>query len=91
MPGEIPAQMTGFRRQQHRWARGSLECARKLVPAVWRSDERFAVKYQATSHLTAYAIHLILFALMLLYPLVILAAERFDEFRTLYGADDKAF
>lgn len=84
-PGELPAQMSSFRRQQHRWARGSLECARKLLGPVWRSDANRATKFQATAHLTAYAIHLLLFVLAMIYPLVVLASARFSGFSTLYG------
>jgi len=85
VPGEVPAQMSGFRRQQHRWARGSLECAAKLLPSVWRSDERLGVKYQATVHLCSYAIHLLILAVTLLYPLVVLAADQYPQFRTFFG------
>ncbi len=85
VPSEVPAQMSGFRRQQHRWARGSLECAKKLLPEIWRSDERLAVKYQATMHLTSYAIHLLLFGVALLNPFVVLAAHEYPQFRTFFG------
>ncbi len=85
VPGEVPAQMSGFRRQQHRWARGSLECARRLVPGIWRSDARTAVKFQATIHLTSYAIHLLLFGITVLYPVVVLAAAEHPGFRTFAG------
>lgn len=86
VPSELPAQMSSFRRQQHRWARGSLECARKLLPSVWRSDAPFATKFQATAHLTAYSIHLMLFTLALIYPVVVHTGTRFQGFSTLYGA-----
>ncbi len=85
VPGELPAQMSSFRRQQHRWARGSLECAKKLLSPVWRSEAPFATKFQATAHLTAYSIHLMLFTLALIYPLVVQAGARFQGFSTLYG------
>ncbi len=83
--GEVPPQMSGFRRQQHRWARGSLECAIKLLPQIWKSSARTPVKLQATAHLTSYSIHLLLFTVMLLYPLVVLAAADHPAFRTFFG------
>ena len=86
VPGELPAHMSGFRRQQHRWARGSLECARKLLGQVWRSPTGAGVKFQATAHLCAYGIHLLLFSLTLIYPLVVLATTRFPGVSTLFGA-----
>lgn len=85
VPGELPAQMSSFRRQQHRWARGSLECAHKLLPSIWRSDAPWPIKFQATAHLTAYSIHLLLFAVALSYPLVVFGGIRYDGFTTLYG------
>ncbi len=85
VPGELPAQMSSFRRQQHRWARGSLECAAKLLPSVWRADISPATKFQATAHLTAYSTHILLTVVTLVYPLVVLAGSRFGGFATLYG------
>ncbi len=85
VPGELPAQMSSFRRQQHRWARGSLECAHKLLPSVWRSQAPLPVKFQATAHLVAYSIHLMLATIALVYPIVVFAGIRFEGFATLYG------
>ncbi len=85
VPGEVPAQMSSFRRQQHRWARGSLECARKLLPMVWRSTANRSVKFQATAHLVAYGVHLLLLTMALVYPLVVLAIAHFEALNSLYG------
>ena len=84
-PAELPAHISGFRRQQHRWARGSLECAIKLLPQVWRSEARPAVKAQATAHLLGYTVHLLLFALTIVYPLVVALSVNNDGFSTLFG------
>jgi len=85
VPGEIPPSFSGFRKQQHRWARGSLECARKLAPQVWRAPIPFRQKLQATLHLTGYTVHLLLFVLTLIYPLVALFTARYAHLSTLYG------
>ncbi|HID51017.1 MAG TPA: glycosyltransferase [Anaerolineae bacterium] len=85
VPGEIPPSFSGFRKQQHRWARGSLECARKLAPQVWRAPIPFRQKFQATLHLTGYTVHLLLFVLTLIYPLVALFTARYAHLSTLYG------
>ena len=37
---ELPVSFTAFRRQQHRWARGSMECAIRFLPQIWRGDAR---------------------------------------------------
>ena len=86
VPAELPVQLLGFRRQQHRWARGSMECARKLLPSVWRTDASIGTKFQATVHLLAYGIHLLLLLLLLLYPLVVQVGANNAGFSTLYGA-----
>jgi cellulose synthase/poly-beta-1,6-N-acetylglucosamine synthase-like glycosyltransferase len=85
VPGEIPPSFSGFRKQQHRWARGSLVCARKLAPQVWRAPIPFRQKFQATLHLTGYSVHLLLFVLTLIYPLVALFTARYAHLSTLYG------
>ena len=85
VPAELPVQLLGFRRQQHRWARGSMECAMKLLPSVWRSDAGPGTKFQATIHLLAYGIHLLLLVLLLIYPLVVQVGANNPGFSTLYG------
>lgn len=86
VPAELPVQLLGFRRQQHRWARGSMECARKLLGSVWRSSASIGTKFQATLHLLAYGIHLLLLLLLLIYPLVVEVGAMSPGFSTLYGA-----
>ena len=34
-PAELPADLRAFKAQQHRWAKGSAECAVKLLPAAF--------------------------------------------------------
>ena len=82
---ELPVNFSAFRRQQHRWARGSLECALQLAPQVWATPIPLHRKIQATLHLTGYAVHLLLFALTLLYPLVVIFASAYPRFSVLYG------
>jgi len=53
-PAELPVEMSAFKTQQHRWAKGSIQTARKLLPKVWRSRLPLATKIEATAHMTAY-------------------------------------
>lgn len=71
-PGEIPITLNAFRRQQHRWARGSIECARQHLPHLWRSPYPLMLKIQGTLHLTGYGVQLLMVVMALLYPLVLL-------------------
>ncbi|MEW6285493.1 MAG: cellulose synthase family protein [Chloroflexota bacterium] len=85
VPAELPVSMTAFRRQQHRWARGSLECALRYVPDVWRRDVPLPRRIEATLHLTGYCVHLFLFALSMLYPFVLLLSVRYPALLSLFG------
>lgn len=76
-PAELPVSFTAYRRQQYRWARGSLECAIKYIPIIWHGDFSFARKLQATFHLTGYLLHMLTVLLMLCYPLLLLFAGHY--------------
>ena len=52
-PAEVPVEMNGFKSQQHRWAKGSIQTCRKLLPAILRADVPLGVKAEAFFHLTA--------------------------------------
>lgn len=85
VPGELPVSFSAFRRQQHRWAKGSLECVGKLTPAVWEAPITLRKKLGATLHLAGYGVHLLLFALALLYPLILSISQRYTHLITLFG------
>jgi len=46
-PAEVPVDMNAFKSQQHRWAKGSIQTAKKLLPAIMRSNLPFKVKREA--------------------------------------------
>ncbi len=85
VPAELPVNMSAYRRQQHRWARGSLECAIKFLPQIWQSRFPFRTKLQATLHLTGYSVHLLLLVQTLIYPLVAVLIFQNERLGTLYG------
>jgi cellulose synthase/poly-beta-1,6-N-acetylglucosamine synthase-like glycosyltransferase len=63
-PAELPVEMTAFKTQQARWAKGLIQTAKKVLPRVLRSDQPFHVKLEAWYHLTS----------NLSYPLMIVLA-----------------
>jgi cellulose synthase/poly-beta-1,6-N-acetylglucosamine synthase-like glycosyltransferase len=66
-PGEIPPTVPSFKKQQGRWACGSLRTARKILP-ILLSEPKFGYKQrlQAFIHLTGYMIFpLITFSFLL--------------------------
>jgi glycosyltransferase involved in cell wall biosynthesis len=72
-PAELPVLITGFKSQQRRWAKGSIQTAIKLLPAVLRAPLPAWVKYQGFIHLTYYMIHpLMLTGVLLSAPLLAL-------------------
>jgi len=78
-PAELPVSFTAYRRQQYRWARGSLECAIKYLPVIWRGHFPFSRKVQATFHLTGYLLHMLTVLLMFSYPLLLLFAQQYPN------------
>ena len=72
-PAELPVEMSAFKTQQHRWAKGSIQTSRKLLPAIWGSDSPLKVKLEATFHLTAN----LAYPLLLLMCLLMLPALQF--------------
>jgi hypothetical protein len=68
-PAELPVDMNGFKSQQHRWTKGSIQTCKKLLPTIWRSNLPLPIKLEATGHLTSNFAYLLLACLcVLLHP-----------------------
>src|SRR6187399_1971620 len=68
-PAELPVDMDGFKSQQHRWTKGSVQTCKKLLPTIWRSGLPFPIKLEATGHLMSnFAYLLLAFLCVLLHP-----------------------
>ncbi len=52
-PAELPIEMTAFKTQQARWAKGLIQTSKKILPSVLRSGAPFHTKLEAWYHLTA--------------------------------------
>jgi cellulose synthase/poly-beta-1,6-N-acetylglucosamine synthase-like glycosyltransferase len=75
-PAELPVEMSAFKAQQFRWAKGSIQVAKKLLPRILRSDATFAQKMEAFFHLTNnFAYPLLLLLSLLLLPNLALRTE----------------
>ena len=67
-PAELPVEMTAFKTQQARWAKGLIQVAKKILPRVLTSDAPRPVKVEAWYHLTAnlsYPLMIVLSVLLL--------------------------
>ncbi len=87
IPGEIPPNMPSFRNQQSRWAKGSIQCGRKLLKSVWHSPLlSLKQKIQSTIHMTYYMVHLLmLLVLIVTVPLLILKSFSLVPFFAPYS------
>lgn len=70
-PAELPIQANAARRQQYRWAYGSIQTAMNYLPAVLSSKISLVRKIHAVIHLTRHLPQLLLLAQVMLIPLVI--------------------
>lgn len=52
-PAELPIEMTAFKTQQARWAKGLIQTGKKILPRVMKSDVPWHTKLEAWYHLTA--------------------------------------
>jgi hypothetical protein len=76
VPGELPVQVSAFKRQQARWAQGSIQTALKTLGPLFRSRLPWVAKLQGALHLTGYVGHpLLLLNLLLLLPMRVLQAD----------------
>jgi cellulose synthase/poly-beta-1,6-N-acetylglucosamine synthase-like glycosyltransferase len=76
VPAELPVEMDGFKSQQYRWTKGSIETARKLLPRVLTSRFPARVKWEAFFHLSNNLSHLLVVALALLMVPAIVIRDR---------------
>jgi len=67
-PAELPVEMTAFKTQQARWAKGLIQTGKKILPRVLKSDAPLHTKIEAWYHLTAnlsYPLMIVLSVLLL--------------------------
>ena len=66
-PAELPVDMNGFKSQQHRWVKGSMQTSKKLLGDVLQARIPFHVKMEGALHLTGNTAYILtmLLALML--------------------------
>ncbi len=72
-PAEIPVEMNAFKSQQHRWAKGSIQTCKKLLPRILASSLPTPVKVEAAFHLTAnFAYPLMVLLSVLMFPAMVI-------------------
>jgi cellulose synthase/poly-beta-1,6-N-acetylglucosamine synthase-like glycosyltransferase len=72
-PAEVPVEMNAFKSQQHRWAKGSVQTCRKLLPRILRARVPLPVKIEAFFHLTANFNYILMCVLsVLIFPSMVI-------------------
>ena len=75
-PSELPVEMNAFKTQQHRWSKGSIQTAKKMLPSVWRSALPFRYKLEATYHLTNNMAYMLMLLLsVLIFPSIVIRVQ----------------
>ncbi len=70
-PAELPPEINSFKSQQHRWTKGSIQTAIKLLPKVLVAPVSPRVKLEALFHLTSPMVYLYITLLALMfYPAI---------------------
>ncbi|MBI4528172.1 MAG: glycosyltransferase [Deltaproteobacteria bacterium] len=67
-PAELPVQMCAIKAQHYRWAMGSFQTAKKLIPRVLKAEVPLLTKYQAVLHLGTYMLFPFILVLTLTAP-----------------------
>jgi cellulose synthase/poly-beta-1,6-N-acetylglucosamine synthase-like glycosyltransferase len=81
VPAELPPQVEAYKKQQFRWAKGSFQVVRKVLPSVLRANLPLTVRFMALLHLTGYFVHpLMLSVLLLTLPVGLLVPGAFSVF-----------
>jgi cellulose synthase/poly-beta-1,6-N-acetylglucosamine synthase-like glycosyltransferase len=82
VPAELPSQVEAFKKQQFRWAKGSFQVVRKILPEVLKQpDLSWYVRLMAVLHLTGYFVHpLMLTLLVLTLPVGLLNPDAIKAF-----------
>ncbi len=80
-PAELPVEMTGFKGQQFRWAKGSIQCAIKLMWKMLIAPFPLKKKLEGVVHLSHYSVHpLMLFNILWMFPLLGVQHEFFNDY-----------
>jgi cellulose synthase/poly-beta-1,6-N-acetylglucosamine synthase-like glycosyltransferase len=73
VPSELPVDVTGFKSQQYRWAKGAVQTGRKLMGPVLRAPLPFRVKSEAFIHLANnFSYPLMVLLSVLIFPAMLL-------------------
>ena len=68
VPAEVPTDMAAFKIQQHRWAKGTIQTARKLLRTILQAPLPLRVRCEALVHLSSNLAYPFVLGLAILLP-----------------------
>ncbi len=78
-PAELPPEMMSFKQQQHRWTKGQVQTAVKLLPTILKAQIPWWVKLEALFQLTCTAVYIPAIILsLILFPVWNVDPELFN-------------
>ncbi|MCZ6633518.1 MAG: glycosyltransferase [bacterium] len=80
-PAEVPVEVNAWKAQQFRWAKGSVETARKLLLRVLKSPLPWRIKGEAALHLTTNFAYLLMAVVSILIFPAILSRQNLGWYR----------
>ncbi len=75
-PAEVPPQLHAFKRQQFRWAKGSIQCLQKLWRPLLRAPQPWFKRLQGLAHVSGYLAHPLMVLLLLVTLPMLLGARQ---------------
>lgn len=73
-PAEVPPQINAFKRQQFRWAKGSIQCLKKLWRPLLTAPQPWFKRWQGLVHVSGYLAHPLMVLLLLVTLPMLLGA-----------------
>jgi cellulose synthase/poly-beta-1,6-N-acetylglucosamine synthase-like glycosyltransferase len=82
VPAELPPHVEAYKNQQFRWAKGSFQVVRKVLPEVLgKSRLPLHIRLMALLHITGYGVHPLMLAILILtLPVGLFAPHAFKLF-----------
>ncbi|HWB20985.1 MAG TPA: glycosyltransferase, partial [Phycisphaerales bacterium] len=78
-PAELPPTVSAFLSQQHRWQKGLVQTAMKLLPTILRSPTPLRTRMEAFFHLTSPLLYLLVLLMIALLPGIIIFSDFYRD------------
>ena len=86
-PAEVPVDIRDFKTQQHRWTKGAIQVARKLLPMLWKSHIPLRCKIEASFHLLSNFGYLLMVLMAFLLGPVVVVRTMVQDWHALIWLD----